>query len=73
MRLKMARVCAGHFVALHVLVYAQHGRELMGLESPVCEPVYAVSIGEVLDQGNCGTSVAKAMEVERVTDRGEEA
>jgi hypothetical protein len=44
-------------------VYAQHGRELMGLKSPVRESVYAMSVDKVLADGNCG----------RVTDRGEEA
>jgi len=29
-------------VAVQRLVYAQHGRELMGLKSPVCEPLYAM-------------------------------
>jgi hypothetical protein len=49
---------------LHRFVYAQHGRELMGLKSPVCEPLYVhLSVGKILDEGNCG----------RVTDRGEEA
>jgi len=34
-------------------VYARHGRELLGLKSPVREPVYALSIDKVLDEGNC--------------------
>ncbi len=34
-------------------MYARHGRELLGLKSPVREPVYASSIDKVLDEGNC--------------------
>jgi len=28
--------------SLELVVYAQHGRELMGLKSPVCEPLIAI-------------------------------
>ena len=46
---------AGYRVAVQRFVYAQHGRELMGLKSPVCEPLYAhLSVGQILDEGNCG-------------------
>ncbi len=49
---------------LRARVYARHGRELMGLKSPVLEPVcLPTKIRKVLAKGNRG----------RATDHGKEA
>jgi hypothetical protein len=43
-------------------VYAQHGRELMGFESPVCEPLFAMSVEEILAEGNCDIARCRGKE-----------
>ena len=44
---------------------ARHGRELIGFNSLVCEPLYALSVGKILDEGNCGRAPVAGAELPR--------
>ena len=44
------------------IVYAQHGRELMGLKPLYVNLSTLESIGEILDEGNCGRATARGKE-----------